>query len=188
MITTVYDTLNERKNLDRWPLGGNDESYASTDLLVTDHEEAIRLSGTRSIEEALEFFQQKGVGATVVTNGSKNVYLYADSPIFGQIKPMSIPVSAEVGKRIKEGQKGDTTGCGDNFAGGVLASLIEQKHKSDSPKLDLMEACKWGVVSGGFACFYLGGTYYEERPGEKREQLEALYQAYNVQLHEAGLE
>lgn len=178
VVTTVYDTLNERKQLERWPLGASDETYRHTDLLITDHEEALRLSGKQTVEEALEFFREKGTGAAIVTHGSKNVLLYADSPLFGHIAPMKMPVSAAVGERLKSGVKGDTTGCGDNFAGGVVASLVDQKAAGANSSLDLIEACRWGIISGGFTCFCLGGTYYEKQPGEKRAQLEELYEAY----------
>jgi D-lyxose ketol-isomerase len=38
------------------------------------------------------------------------------------------------------------------------------------------------VVSGGFACFYLGGTYFEEKTGEKRSKMEPYYDAYRKQI------
>lgn len=181
LVTTVYDTLNERRQLKRWPLGASDKTYEYTDLLITDKEEALRLSGQETIEQALEFFYRKGTGAAIVTNGSRNVMFYAHSKLFGTHEITSLPVSAAVGERLRKGQKGDTTGCGDNFAGGVLSSLIRQKAEGKQ-QLDILEACKWGVVSGGFTCFYLGGTYFEQQSGEKLQQLLPLYEAYNLQL------
>ena len=110
-------------------------------------------------------------------------------------------VSAAVGKALQEGKKGDSTGCGDNFAGGVIGSLARQKTLSDFPlqgenkdtklsatspykredergPFDLIEACRWGIVSGGFACFYYGGTYLEQKVGEKLSHLQELYDQY----------
>ena len=51
--------------------------------------------------------------------------------------------------------------------------------------LDLHEACRWGIVSGGFACFYYGSTFFEDRPGQKLAELEALYAAYRRQEGES---
>ena len=183
VVTTVYDTLSQRKHLVRWPLGANDDSYANTDLLVTDSEEAIRMSGTQSIEDALAFFKERGVGAAIVTNGARNIYFYAQSPMFLPVAVSTLPVSEAVGRKLKEGvTRGDTTGCGDNFAGGVLASIIQQKYKSETAKFDLVEACKWGVVSGGFTCFHYGGTFTENCPGEKLKNILELYKDYDKQI------
>ena len=57
VVNTVYDSLNERRAPgQRWPLGSSDESYRLTDLLIVDHEEALRLSGCTTIPEAMNFF------------------------------------------------------------------------------------------------------------------------------------
>ena len=177
VVNTVYDFLSEKENPgERWPLGKSDESYRFIDLLLVDHEEALRLSGCKDIPSALAFFREKGTGAVVVTNGAQNVYLWAESPLFGKVEEQTMPVSEAVGKAIKAGKKGDSTGCGDNFAGGIIGSLARQM--SDNQSLDLKEACRWGVVSGGFACFYYGGTYFEQKEGEKKAQLQELYDQY----------
>lgn len=120
----------------------------------------------------------------MVTNGARDVYLLADSPLFGKVPMQTLPVSAAVGKALKEGCKGDSTGCGDNFAGGVIASIATQifncKQSTVNSKqtLDLIESTKWGIVSGGFACFYYGGTYIEKKEGEKLTLLQELYDQY----------
>lgn len=184
MVTTVYDTINERRQVTRWPLGDSDESYRNTDLVVTDREEALRLSGTTSIEDALRFFRTMGVGAAIVTNGAEDVLYYAQSPLFVPVTDIChLPISAAVGEELKKGHKGDTTGCGDNFAGGVLASLVMQLHDG-ATAFDLQEACNWGVVSGGFTCFQFGGTFFESYPGEKMEKLMPYYEKYTAQIAE----
>ena len=71
----------------------------------------------------------------------------------------------------------DTTGCGDNFLGGVLVSIARQKERSSL--LSMKDICTWGAASGGFACTYHGGTYLETEPGEKEKQLLVVVQAYN---------
>lgn len=177
VVNTVYDFISEKEHPgEPWPLGESDESYRFIDLLLVDHEEALRLSGQKDIPSALAFFQAKGTGAVVVTNGAQNIYLWAESPLFGNVEEQTMPVSEAVGKALKAGKKGDSTGCGDNFAGGIIGSLARQMLNEKS--LDLKEACRWGIVSGGFACFYYGGTYFEQKEGEKKVQLQELYDQY----------
>ena len=189
IVNTVYDFINEKEHPDqRWPMGDGDESYRFIDLLIVDHEEALRLSGCKDIPAAISFFAGKGAGAVLVTNGARDVYLWADSPLFGKVPMQTLPVSAAVGKALKEGRKGDSTGCGDNFAGGVIASIAKQLSPLNSQlstlnsKLSLIESTKWGIVSGGFACFYYGGTYIEKQKGEKLALLQDLYNQYLKQF------
>ena len=214
VVNTVYDFISEKERPgERWRMGESDESYRFIDLLIVDHEEALRLSGCEDIPSAIAFFREKGTGAVVVTNGARNISLWAESPLFGSIKEQTMPVSEAVGKALKAGKKGDSTGCGDNFAGGIIGSLARQtlfsnpspsKGTGFSPHreqllvgsdaigegsargrakvrgglLDLKDACRWGIVSGGFACFYYGGTYFEKQEGEKFAQLQELYEQY----------
>jgi sugar/nucleoside kinase (ribokinase family) len=185
IVNTVYDFLNEKKDpAQRWPMGDSDEAYRFIDLLIVDHEEALRLSGCADIPSSISFFREKGAGAVLVTNGAHDVWLWADSPLFGKVPEQTLPVSAAVGKALKEGRKGDSTGCGDNFAGGVIGSLARQikasklSNLNSKLTLDLVESTKWGIVSGGFACFYYGGTYIEKKKGEKLTLLQELYDQY----------
>ena len=181
VVNTVYDFLNEKKNpAQHWPMGDGDDSYRFIDLLIVDHEEALRLSGCADIPSAIAFFREKGTGAVLVTNGARNVCLWAGSPLFGKVEEQTMPVSVAVGEALKQGRKGDSTGCGDNFAGGVIGSLARQisEKQEEKPTLDLREACRWGIVSGGFACFYYGGTYLEKVDGEKFAFLQELYDQY----------
>jgi len=183
VVNTVYDFRNQKANPDKkWPLGKSDESYRHIDLLIADFEESLRLSGKNSLKEAMGFFREAGTGAVIVTNGAKDVMLYAGKDsIFGETGLIEMPVSAAVSEELKKGSSGDTTGCGDNFAGGVMASLAMQLQKNQR-KIDLKEACIWGIVSGGFSCFYMGGTYHEKEPGEKRQRLIPYYEAYLKQI------
>ncbi len=182
VVNTVYDFRNEKANPEkRWPLGKSDESYKLTDLLITDYEEALRLSGEHDIMAAIRFFQEKEVGSLVITNGSKNIYAWSSGKFFSPLDLTELPVSAKVAQQIKCGTCGDTTGCGDNFAGGILASMVMQLN-AGAQTPDLKEACCWGVVSGGYTCFYIGGTYFEELPGEKFQKLKPYYEHYKQQL------
>jgi hypothetical protein len=82
-------------------------------------DEALRLSGKASLTEALEFFMKHGTGAVLVTNGAKNVNLVSDKEsIFYKSEFAEMPVSAAITTELNKGHIGDTTGCGDNFAGG----------------------------------------------------------------------
>jgi sugar/nucleoside kinase (ribokinase family) len=183
VVNTVFDFRNEKADpSSKWPLGKSDDSYKNIDLLITDFEEALRLSGKSSINESLDFFRKNGASAVIATNGSGNIRLYSNgSKLFKELNYREMPVSAFVADEVEKRQNGDTTGCGDNFVGGVIASLVTQLQKGDS-SLDLTEACMWGTISGGFACFYIGGTYFEKYPGEKRGLIIPYYNKYKNQI------
>ncbi|MDR2763458.1 MAG: carbohydrate kinase family protein [Tannerella sp.] len=184
IVNTVFDFRNEKVHPDRkWPLGKSDDSYRNIDLLITDHEEALRLSGSASTVEAMEFFKANRTGAVIITNGARDISLYSSGKRFSGSET-TLPISQAVAEELKKGNKGDTTGCGDNFAGGVIASIVAQIRQGRRP-LDLVEACRWGIVSGGFACFYMGGTWFESHPGEKRELLVPYYEKYVKQTNHA---
>ncbi len=180
IVNTVFDFRNEKKDpTGRWPLGKSDRSYQHIDLLIMDKEESLRLSGGGSLEEAARFFERQGCSSFVITDGSRDILAYSDGRLFNALDVKYLPVSSEVRESLKQNSEGDTTGCGDNFAGGVIASLAEQ---SQSGKPDLIEACSWGIISGGFSCFYMGGTYSENYPGQKLSQLKPLYESYREQI------
>jgi len=183
IVNTVFDFRNEKANPSgKWPLGESDESYRNIDLLITDMEEALRLSGKTTLEEALRFFREAGTGAVIVTNGSKNIRMFSGGGLFRTVDDHEMPVSAAVSEELRKGHSGDTTGCGDNFAGGVIASVVSQLQEG-AETLDLTKAGIWGIVSGGYACFYMGGTYFEDAPAEKRNLLVPYIEQYKKQIH-----
>lgn len=186
IVITVFDFRNEMKAPDKkWPLGESDESYKLLDLLIVDHVEALRLSGESDIKKALDFFIKKGVKAFLVTNGAKDISLYSDGTAFKKIDLTTFPISAYVSRELTEHpeRKGDTTGCGDNFAGGVISSVCSQLQDcGKAAPIDLVQAAAWGVASGGFACFYIGGTYIENNPGEKLERVSFYFKNYVEQI------
>jgi sugar/nucleoside kinase (ribokinase family) len=184
IVNTVFDFRNEKSDpCEKWPLGESDESYGLIDLLITDREEALRLSGERSTVDAVKFFRAKSVSSLIITNGSKNIMAYSDGRFFAKQDNFELAVSKKVTEELQFVRGGDTTGCGDNFAGGVIASVVDQIN-SGMGNPDLREACIRGIVSGGFTCFYLGGTYFEEYPGEKRLKIEPYYDAYRKQIED----
>jgi sugar/nucleoside kinase (ribokinase family) len=184
IVNTVFDFRNEKSNpAERWPLGKDDESYRLIDLLVTDKEEALRLSGESDINEAVKNFLGRKVHSFIITNGSSDIISYSDGSFFRASPVNYLPVSGAILKELKNYTGGDTTGCGDNFVGGVIASVVNDVRNSNKNP-DLTEACSWGIVSGGFACFYMGGTYFEEYPGEKLSRIKPYYESYRRQISE----
>jgi len=182
IVNTVFDFRNEKSDpSEKWPLGESDESYGFIDLLIADREEALRLTGESSVEDAIKFFRSKNISSLIITNGSTNISAYSDGRFFTKADLFEMPVSQKVTEELQSVRGGDTTGCGDNFAGGVIASVVNQ-FKEGISHPDLREACSRGVVSGGFTCFYLGGTYFEDGPGEKRLKIEPYYDAYRKQI------
>lgn len=181
IVNTVFDFRNEKAHPDKkWPLGESDDSYKYIDLLIADREEALRLSGETDLAAAINFFRQNQLSSLIITNGSKDISVYSDGKFFSAMELSEMPVSRKVIEERKEFTEGDTTGCGDNFAGGIIASLVSQLN-GGTEHPDLREACCRGIVSGGFTCFYLGGTYFEQKPGEKRARIEPYYDAYKEQ-------
>jgi sugar/nucleoside kinase (ribokinase family) len=182
IVNTVFDFRNEKANPSKkWPLGESDESYRYIDLLIADHEESLRLSGKQNTTEAIKFFQDKKVSSIIITNGSNNISVFSDGQFFDKSNLKEMPVSQKVREELKTSKGGDTTGCGDNFVGGVIASVVAQLQNGvKHPDID--EACSRGIVSGGFTCFYLGGTYFEKQTGEKMAKIEPYYNDYRKQI------
>jgi len=66
----------------------------------------------------------------------------------------------------------------------MIASIAIQMmhaHENVDGQLDLDDAIDWGIVSGGYTCFYHGGTFHEAFPGQKRHLIESLYLEYLLQ-------
>lgn len=189
IVNTVYDFLNEKKNPSKpWPLGSSMKSYQYIDLLITDKEEALRLSDKDIIDDALSFFLEAGVGGIIITHGANPLSYAFNNQLFGSSRGCK-PVSEKVRNLIiKHPEKvGDTTGCGDNFVGGVIANIAEQLLENRSLQIDMDKAIAMGVVSGGYACFYNGGTYFEKNPGEKKQLIEPFFNEYLLQLESKSL-
>lgn len=183
IVNTVFDFRNEKLNpTQKWPLGSSDESYKYIDLLIADQEEALRLSGKTTSEAAIRFFMEKQVSALIITNGSKPVSVYSNGQFFEKLVLTQMPVSKKVVDELKADKVGDTTGAGDNFVGGVIASIVSQLQNGDEPP-NLQEASCWGIVSGGYACFYMGGTYFEQNSGDKLSKIKPYYESYKRQIN-----
>ncbi|MFW5785816.1 MAG: carbohydrate kinase family protein [bacterium] len=204
---TVYDFRNQQRDPSRpWPLGHDNGAYPWIDLLITDQEEILRLTGARHVDAAVDAVLDRGVEAVIVTRGAEPaVAAVRRKGTFAPLPRREYPVSAAVARELAASpdRRGDTTGCGDNFVGGVLGSLLLQID-ADAPGatsgdtaatkstgaagLDLHQALLWGVASGGFTCFYAGGTYHESAAGEKRALVEPYVGAYAEQLADGAAE
>jgi sugar/nucleoside kinase (ribokinase family) len=182
LVNTVFDFRNEKQNPENpWPIGESDLSFPNIDILVMDKEEAQKISGKPTVPEATEFFAAK-ISAFVIIQGSEPVHFYADGKVFKK-ESGSLKVSDVVTQKIQNKEyNGDTTGCGDNFVGGIIASVAKQMQQGRQRKLSLKEAVISGICSGGFACSYHGGTWLENSPGEKKQKIENLIKAYHKQL------
>ncbi|MBN1500818.1 MAG: carbohydrate kinase family protein [Spirochaetes bacterium] len=184
IVTTVYDFRNEKAFPGKaWPLADEDSCWL-IDLLITSRDEALGISGKDSSESAMEYFRNLGIGAVIITHGPNPVMVYSGGNFFRERELTQIPLSDKILKIIRNDASGDSTGCGDNFAGGVIASTAMQligKHNS-SP--DLVEACVWGMASGAFANFHLGGMFVEKFHGEKYKKISEFAEIYKEHVKE----
>ena len=179
IVHTVYDFRSEKSNpLKPWPLAEG----KNIDLLIMDLEESLRISGTSNADNACNFFIDSGVGGFIITNGSHDILLFSKKDLTSERKIQSFAVSIMVKKFIENGTfTGDTTGCGDNFCGGIIYSVASQLRMNADLYPDLKEAMFWGVASGGFACSYKGGCYFEKYSGGKKKAIEEIVDSYRKQ-------
>lgn len=185
IVNTVYDFLNEKKSPGKpWPLVSSQADFRLIDLLIMDKEEAFRISGENTLDSSAAFFIKSGAPSFVITNGAENVLAYSNGGFFRSQDLVYLPVSDRVKKELNSlfRKDGDTTGCGDNFAGGMIASVAKQLRHSDKGDFDLIDALCLGVTSGGVACFYKGGTYFEQSKGEKARLVKLYYEDYLIQI------
>ena len=181
VVNTVFDFPNEKKNPEKpWPLGDTLKSLPLIDLLVMDYEEAKRISGQEDFEKITEFYKSNGASAFIITHGSEPSFVYSSGETFKAIETL-MPVCSGISEDFEKNPelRGDTTGCGDNFVGATIASVAKQMLEK-TEKLSLTEAALWGTISGGFACYYTGGTYFENYSGEKQEKMNSLFELYRA--------
>ena len=182
IVSTVFDFRSEKKSAtEPWQLGDRD-SWNDMDLLIMDKDEALRISGKNDFEEAVKFFTTCGVASFFITCGAKSFLAWSDGRFFSKTDGvLTLPVSALADQDMAEHpeRRGDTTGCGDNFAGGIVASLLLQMEAGRKiGEFSIMESAAWGAASGGAACFQIGSMYKESARGEKYAILERYVKAY----------
>lgn len=186
IVGTVYDFRSQADDPRKcWPLGTHeDPAYPWIDILITDKEEARRLSLKNTAEEAADFFLSQRCGACVITQGKDSVFVKTGSDRFKPISGKIYPVSEWVNKDLKmnPGKRGDTTGCGDNFMGGILVSIANQLSKNIDNPIDLEDAVVQGNSAGGLALYQMGGVYTESVTGEKKKKIDEIKEHYMEQL------
>jgi len=186
LVNTVFDFRNEKKNPGKpWPLVKSTDNYDLIDILIMDGIEAVKISGRSTVEDAALYFSSTNLSSFIITNGADSIYAWSGGTLFKKEELLRLPVSNRVRMALAGGLSGDTTGCGDNFAGGVIASLAWQLKEKGTEKPDLLESITWGVASGGHSCFFIGGTYIETKPGEKLSRVTELRDSYleQIRLH-----
>lgn len=180
VVGTVFDFRNEKKSPStQWPLGEK-PSYKNIDLLIADEQEAIRLSGKADLLEAANTLISYGVGALIITRGALDMLVYSGGSLIRACAIKTLPVSHYMDELIAKDPslKKDTTGCGDNFVGGVLVALAKHQLKNDNTLVTMRDVCAYGAASGGLTLTYHGGTYHEKKKGEKAALLHPIVQAY----------
>jgi len=185
VVNTVFDFRNEKENPGvPWPLVNSKADYGKIDVLIMNYEEALKISGQNNIEEATAFFASTKVPSFIITNGANDLYARSGGGFFEKTGLLRMPVSEKVTNDLKSKLllKGDTTGCGDNFTGGIIASLSNQIRTEAKGQIDFIEAISWGVASGGITCFIMGGTYPENYHGEKLIRVTELQKEYLKQI------
>lgn len=183
VVNTVYDFRSELENPgEQWSLGESSDSYKFVDLLIMDCEEAQHLSGKTDLGEAGQYFMDQGVSGYIITNGTEDTFCGSNGKRFQVTRGKRYPASESLIKDLKGHKGGDTTGCGDNFVGGVLASMAWQLSENKQV-LDLEECIAWGTVSGGYGCYHLGGTQIEQEPGFKLGKIRPYFHQYLEQIH-----
>lgn len=173
----------------KWVMGDGDKGYPYIDVLMMNLTEARGYAGCASYEEMTRYFKAKGVKSFVITDGMNPTYLYAGED--GPFEPYCgfIPVVSEIDDDKEKGilEKGDGVGCGDNFDGGLLASLALQK-KAGVRRYSMLDAVLLGNVSGGLTSCIVGGTFTESYPGEKYDLTMRYYVPYRTRVRkELGL-
>jgi len=185
LVNTVFDFRNEKEHPgSNWPLVDNCDSFGLIDILIMDCEEASKISGQKNIESSAGFFASTNVSSFIITNGPDNIYAKSNGGLFGKTEMIILPASQKVKSELKSShtRKGDTTGCGDNFTGGIITSIANQLKSKSKGKFNFVEAISWGVASGGFTCFITGGTFIEKFPGEKLGLVADLQTEYLKQI------
>lgn len=184
IVNTVYDFISEKTNPEiPWRLVSKIDDLKLIDVLIMDVEESLRISGETYVEKAAKFFCDNGVKSFFITNGAKDICIYSNGLFFKKksLTTILIPenLKSDLSKRI---DRGDTTGCGDNFAGGVIASIAKQLSQVKQGELNIMSAFTLGASSGSWTMQIVGGVFKESYYGEKYEMVEKFRSQYYTHL------
>lgn len=109
--------------------------YEHLDYFLPNEEDALMLSGQRTRADAIRWFHDRGVKATVITLGEEG----ASYALAGEQETIIPAYPVDVI---------DTTGCGDAFSAGFIAGLAEER--------DPVDAAEIGVAAGSCVATGLG--------------------------------
>jgi sugar/nucleoside kinase (ribokinase family) len=113
-----------------------DEWLPRLDYLFVNADEALSMTGCRSVEEAAAALMEK-TPRPLVKMGKAGA-LFPDQDRVQEQPGLAVEVT-------------DTTGAGDAFAAGVLFVRLEKGY-------ELADAVKYGVTAGARSCMFPGGV------------------------------
>jgi sugar/nucleoside kinase (ribokinase family) len=105
------------------------------DYLFPSEEDALSFAGAATLDEAITFYLDAGVGTLVITRGAAGVSISTSAS-----RDMRLP--AYVVDVV------DTTGCGDAFSAGFIGGLVD--------RADVAEAAERGLACGSLVATGLG--------------------------------
>jgi len=180
ILSTASDpTMKEKK---RWLLGDSDDVYNYISFLIMNKSEALHYSGKNDFHEAVNFFKTFPIEGLLITDGVSPTHVYSKGGICLPYEGY-IPIAKDIIDDKNKGilPQGDTVGCGDNFVGGVIASIASQLRKGNN-QIDLKEACILGNINGALASTINGGLFKEKFLGERKKLVEQYWYKYKKQL------
>lgn len=181
---TVLSTASDptMKGKKQWLLGDSDDVYNYISFLIMNKSEALHYSGKTDFHDAVNFFKSFPIEGLLITDGVKPTYVYSKDGICLPYEG-SIPIVQDIIDDKNKGilPQGDTIGCGDNFVGGVIASIASQLRKGKN-QIDLKEACIFGNINGALASTIKGGLFKEKFWGERKKLVEQYLCKYKKQL------
>jgi sugar/nucleoside kinase (ribokinase family) len=161
-LTTSLDPDHDPSG--KWD-GGLRELLPSVDVFLPNEQEALKISGTKDIESALDTLNRLAV-SVVIKRGAAGVVTRSRG------KTLAVP-----GFRI---EPLDTTGAGDSFNAGFISRFLNR----DS----LAQCVVWGNACGAMSTLVMGGIegfptrrrveeFFDERAEELGKMLEAFQPA-----------
>lgn len=127
--------------------------YPHIDYFLPNDEDALMLSGAKTVEAAASWFANRGVGTSLISLGEDGVLVTCGSNTGtggGSNTGTGGGSNPGTGTRIPAYDVNvvDTTGCGDAFSAGFIAGLIDG--------LDACGAAEIGVATGSMVATGLG--------------------------------
>ncbi|MBU4511190.1 carbohydrate kinase family protein [bacterium] len=184
---TIVGTANDllMRGKEKWILGDSNDVYQHIDIIIFNKDEALYYSGKQSLKEAIIYYKNNtNLEGFLITDGTNPVYVYGRGRICeffdGFVKTAHIIDEEKIKKNLP---LGDTIGCGDNFVGGIVASVAQQLNNSKS-SIDLVKACILGNLSGGLTSTITGGIFKEKYHGEKKDLVKKYLGVYLKSLNE----